>query len=99
MAAGTDDIRDLVARSEAVTAIRGSADFLAVCDSFKRMKNILAQANFRLDPGTKATAMPDTPEARLLLKYFELQFTIIEFRRSACLPRSARSHRHNSARG
>ena len=82
MAAGTDDIRDLVARSEAVTAIRGSADFLAVCDSFKRMKNILAQANFRLDPGTKATAMPDTPEARLLLKYFELQFTIIEFRRS-----------------
>ncbi|QMV19585.1 glycine--tRNA ligase subunit beta [Granulicella sp. 5B5] len=45
MAAGAYDLRDLVARSEAVTAVRGSADFLAVCAGFKRMKNILAQAS------------------------------------------------------
>jgi glycyl-tRNA synthetase beta chain len=38
------DIRDLLARSEAVTAVRGSEDFLAVSAAFKRMKNILAQA-------------------------------------------------------
>jgi glycyl-tRNA synthetase beta chain len=82
MVVGHNDLRDLVARSEAVTAIRGSEDFLAVCAAFKRMKNILAQANFRPDPGTKATAMPNTPEARLLLKYAELQIAIIEFRRS-----------------
>ena len=44
MAAGADDLHDLIARSEAVTAIRGSADFLAVCAAFKRIKNILAQA-------------------------------------------------------
>ena len=44
MAAGTDDLRDLVARAEAVTAVRGSDDFLAVSAAFKRMKNILAQA-------------------------------------------------------
>ncbi len=46
MAAGSDDIRDLVARAEAVTAVRGSEDFLAVSAAFKRMKNILAQAEF-----------------------------------------------------
>ena len=45
MAAGSDDIRDLVARAEAVTAVRGSEDFLAVSAAFKRMKNILAQAS------------------------------------------------------
>ena len=44
MASGHSDLRDLVARSEAVTAARGSDDFLAVSAAFKRMKNILAQA-------------------------------------------------------
>jgi glycyl-tRNA synthetase beta chain len=44
LAAGSDDVRDAVARAEAVTAIRGSADFEAVSAAFKRMKNILAQA-------------------------------------------------------
>ncbi len=49
MAAGADDLRDLVARSEAVTAARGSDDFLAVSAAFKRMKNILAQATAKGD--------------------------------------------------
>ena len=44
MAAGANDVRDAVARAEAVTAVRGSADFAAVSAAFKRMKNILSQA-------------------------------------------------------
>jgi glycyl-tRNA synthetase beta chain len=44
LAAGADDVRDAIARAEAVTAARGSADFEAVSAAFKRMKNILAQA-------------------------------------------------------
>jgi len=44
LAAGANDVRDAVARAEALTAVRGSADFEAVSASFKRMKNILAQA-------------------------------------------------------
>ncbi len=44
LAAGANDVRDAVARAEALTAVRGSADFSAVCAAFKRMKNILAQA-------------------------------------------------------
>jgi glycyl-tRNA synthetase beta chain len=44
LAAGAEDVRDAVARAEAVTAVRGSEDFAAVSAAFKRMKNILAQA-------------------------------------------------------
>jgi glycyl-tRNA synthetase beta chain len=47
LAAGASDVRDAVARAEAVTAVRGSEDFAAVSAAFKRMKNILAQAEER----------------------------------------------------
>jgi glycyl-tRNA synthetase beta chain len=48
--AGSDDVRDTIARAEAVTAVRGGSsgatgDFAAVSAAFKRMKNILSQAN------------------------------------------------------
>lgn len=56
LAAGSDDVRDAVARAEAVTAARGSADFEAVSAAFKRMKNILAQAR---EKGISAGASVD----------------------------------------
>jgi glycyl-tRNA synthetase beta chain len=59
MAAGSDDIRDVVARSEALTSVRGSDDFLAICAAFKRMKNILGQ---NLDKGDKAYTYSELKE-------------------------------------
>ncbi len=44
LAAGADDVRDAIARAEALTAARGSEDFVAVSAAFKRIKNILHQA-------------------------------------------------------
>jgi glycyl-tRNA synthetase beta chain len=44
IAAGTDDLPDLVARAQAITAVRGREDFMAVSAAFKRMKNLLAAA-------------------------------------------------------
>ncbi|MGD1062844.1 MAG: glycine--tRNA ligase subunit beta [Terracidiphilus sp.] len=44
LAAGADDVRDAVARAEALTTARGSEDFVAVSAAFKRIKNILRQA-------------------------------------------------------
>ncbi|MGD0347989.1 MAG: glycine--tRNA ligase subunit beta [Terracidiphilus sp.] len=44
LAAGADDVRDAIARAEALTTARGSEDFLAVSAAFKRIKNILRQA-------------------------------------------------------
>jgi glycyl-tRNA synthetase beta chain len=44
MAVSFDDLRDAIARAEALTAARGSEDFIAVSAAFKRIKNILKQA-------------------------------------------------------
>ncbi len=44
LAAGADDVRDAIARAEALTAARESEDFAAVSAAFKRIKNILRQA-------------------------------------------------------
>jgi glycyl-tRNA synthetase beta chain len=45
LAPGFDDVRDAIARAEALTAVRGSEDFIAISAAFKRIKNILRQAN------------------------------------------------------
>jgi glycyl-tRNA synthetase beta chain len=64
LAAGANDVRDAVARAEAVTAVRGSEDFAAVSAAFKRMKNILAQAeergylNERAEPSSAVSVHP-----------------------------------------
>ena len=49
LSASAEDVRDAVARAEAVTVVRGASsrdtgDFAAVSAAFKRMKNILSQA-------------------------------------------------------
>jgi glycyl-tRNA synthetase beta chain len=44
LAAGADDVVDALARAQAVAEVRESPDFTAISSSFKRMKNILRQA-------------------------------------------------------
>ncbi len=44
LAAGFDDVRDAMARAEALIAVRTSDDFSAVSTACKRIKNILRQA-------------------------------------------------------
>ena len=44
LAADADDAVDAVARAEAVTNVRPTADFVAISTAFKRIKNILRQA-------------------------------------------------------
>ncbi len=44
MSIGWDDVRDAIARAEALTAARQSEDFAAISAAFKRIKNILRQA-------------------------------------------------------
>ncbi len=72
LAAGADDVRDAMARAEALTAVRGSEDFIAVSISFKRMKNILGQALEKglFDHESKTVDLSqwlNTPEDLLLL--------------------------------
>jgi glycyl-tRNA synthetase beta chain len=44
LAADSDDVVDAAARAEAVSKVRGSADFASISSAFKRTKNILRQA-------------------------------------------------------
>ncbi len=44
LAVPSDNIRDAIARAEALTAVRGSEDLAAIAAAFKRIKNILRQA-------------------------------------------------------
>jgi glycyl-tRNA synthetase beta chain len=49
MITGVETVTDAIARAEALTAVRGSDDFLAVSTAFKRIKNILRQAESKSD--------------------------------------------------
>ena len=68
LAVGGDDVRDAIARAEAVTAARSSADFSAVSAAFRRMKNILAQAtekNISIDSPINSALLTDPAEKAL----------------------------------
>jgi glycyl-tRNA synthetase beta chain len=57
LAVDADDVVDAAARAEAVSKVRGSADFESISMAFKRMKNILRQASEK----TKVIAMRVDP--------------------------------------
>jgi glycyl-tRNA synthetase beta chain len=65
LASGADDVRDAIARAQALAAARESADFAAISAAFKRIKNILRQAEdkgFALGLSANVSA----PEAKQL---------------------------------
>lgn len=65
LAAGGDDVVDVVARAQAVAKVRPSEDFEAISAAFKRIKNILRQANEAgkaIAPEFKADAAADDAE-------------------------------------
>jgi glycyl-tRNA synthetase beta chain len=66
LAAGADDVRDAIARAEALTAARESADFAAVSAAFKRIKNILRQAEEKKFAIGSAKDVKLAPEAQQL---------------------------------
>jgi glycyl-tRNA synthetase beta chain len=75
LAAGASDVRDAIARAEAVTAVRGSEDFAAVSAAFKRMRNILSQAKEKeiaAAPGVDVGLLTEPTEKALAEKSAEL---------------------------
>jgi glycyl-tRNA synthetase beta chain len=67
LAAGADDVLDAIARAQALTKVRGSEDFAAVSAAFKRIKNILRQAEekkFAIGSATGATLAPEAAQLR-----------------------------------
>jgi glycyl-tRNA synthetase beta chain len=66
LAAGADDVRDAIARAEALTAARESDDFAAISAAFKRIKNILRQAEEKGLSFGSTSSVGLAPEARQL---------------------------------
>jgi glycyl-tRNA synthetase beta chain len=64
LAADADDVRDAIARAEALTAVRGSEDFAAISAAFKRIKNILRQAEEKKFVIGSADGVKLAPEAQ-----------------------------------
>jgi glycyl-tRNA synthetase beta chain len=65
LAAGADDVCDAIARAEALTEARESADFAAISAAFKRIKNILRQAEekgFAVGAPSDAKLAPEAQE-------------------------------------
>jgi glycyl-tRNA synthetase beta chain len=68
LAAGSDDVVDVVARAEAVTRVRPSADFESISIALKRIKNILRQASEtkkRVASAVDTEALQDAEEKEL----------------------------------
>ncbi len=68
LAAGADQVLDVVARAEAVQSVRSSEDFEHISVAFKRMKNILRQAreaNKRPAPGIEQALYKEEAERSL----------------------------------
>jgi len=68
LAAGSDDVVDVIARAEAVTKVRPSADFESISLAFKRIKNILRQAEEtrdRVAPAIDVDALQEPVEKEL----------------------------------
>jgi glycyl-tRNA synthetase beta chain len=80
--AGADDVRDAVARAEAVTSVRASADFAAVSAAFKRMKNILAQAGGTGASPVSTELLVDAAEVALAERAAEVAAKVEELRTS-----------------
>ncbi len=83
LAVGADDVRDAVARAEAVSAVRAGEDFRAVSAAFKRMKNILAQASEKKIAAAHTldvAMLKDGAELALAEKAADLQPKVAELR-------------------
>jgi glycyl-tRNA synthetase beta chain len=66
LAAGADDVRDAMARARALKDVRGSEDFAAISAAFKRIKNILRQAEEKGFAVGTAESAKLSPEAQQL---------------------------------
>jgi glycyl-tRNA synthetase beta chain len=68
LAAGSDDVVDVVARAEAVKEVREHPDFQSIASASKRMRNILRQANEKgLVSSGRFDFLADEAEAAKLL--------------------------------
>jgi glycyl-tRNA synthetase beta chain len=68
LARDSSDVRDVIKWAEAFTQMRGSEDFIAICEAFKRIKNILREAeekHFGIGPPISVPLSPAAQDLRI----------------------------------
>ncbi|GAC1435585.1 MAG: glycine--tRNA ligase subunit beta [Terriglobales bacterium] len=89
LASDADDVVAAVARAEAVSAVRGSQDFVQISAAFKRIKNILSQArdgSKEIGSVVDVLIMPDDAEKSLADQTFKLAPRVDRLRRAGHYP-------------
>ncbi|MGO9096776.1 MAG: glycine--tRNA ligase subunit beta [Bryobacteraceae bacterium] len=84
LAAGWDDLTDVESRLAAIQAVRPTENFEPLAASFKRIKNILRQAQIEVEtaPGTVDAALVEAgPEADLFGAFERLRRRVKRFRK------------------
>jgi glycyl-tRNA synthetase beta chain len=83
LAAGADDVVDVLARAEAVKQVMHMPEFLAIGAACKRMRNILKQAGEKgIEPASVFEYLPQSaPEEKNLFAYIEAYSPRVEARR------------------
>ncbi|MGC2636889.1 MAG: glycine--tRNA ligase subunit beta, partial [Acidobacteriaceae bacterium] len=83
LAADADDVRDAIARAEALTSVRGSEDLAAIAAAFRRIKNILRQAREKgiaFDGKLDQNAFAEPAEQQLFASASDLAYVVERFR-------------------
>ena len=83
LTAGSDDVPDAIARAKAVSEARKSADFEPIAAAFKRVKNILRQAEekkFVIAPILGPQRMKDETALKLSLESERIGRSVEQFR-------------------
>jgi glycyl-tRNA synthetase beta chain len=78
----TDDLVDVEARLQAIQQVRPTADFEPVAASFKRIANILRQAQFTGSGGVDAGLLEPGPELDLHSEFLRTRDVVYTHRRS-----------------
>jgi glycyl-tRNA synthetase beta chain len=87
MKAGWTDLKDLERRLKRVHALRTTPDFEPVAASFKRIKNILKQAEFTFAGGANISLLEPGPEQDLYNEYERSTGKPLEYRIAALRPK------------
>ncbi len=81
LAAGFDDLTDVESRLVAIQAVRPTENFEPLAASFKRIKNILRQAEFAGGGEINAQILEAGPEAELFQAFDKLRNRVNRFRK------------------
>jgi glycyl-tRNA synthetase beta chain len=87
MAAGWSDLLDLEARLKRIQAVRPTPDFEPIAASFKRIKNILKQAEFKQSNGVDLAMLEPGPERDLYDEYARSSSQSLEARIASLRPK------------